>query len=1143
MSSIDKLLVRGIRSFSPYQENVIEFYSPLTIIVGHNGAGKTTVIECLKYATTGDLPPNAKGGAFVHDPKVSREVEVKGQIKLKFKNVRGQTMVCTRSLQSTQKKSKLEQKTLESLLSTTDPTTGEPVSISSRCAEMDAEVPLQLGVSRAVLENVLFCHQEESFWPLSEPSVLKKKFDDIFAATRYTKAVDTLKGLKKELAAELKLEQQKLDFLKADKEKAGKIRFEVEKATSRERDSRSRIAAIETQMESVTAAINRLTTELHSLVGLQAELERLMHDLEMAKVSKDDLLKGLTMMTEPDEILQRLLEEHNQRANNDDAHLLALKAEKSEMEDRISEESRRMNSKITELGVMEAEVERIEKRRSAQREQLAALCLILEIPFSATADLSSLIEKARQKIEELGQEHTRLTAKFAETERVLVFSIQQVGGKQSSLVEVRRLKRRMHDEAQIKLGNVIEQISECADAQEQIDDLQLQLLDEEGNFNQTKTFIAAANYEERLAALLEKRRELDRESSQMNQMIAASSRAADVRAKINLKRTECDRKTEALGKLQTELVQANEGLAAIPAESMEMECERLWRSKERELRELQERHENINQVASLSKSKLQHIKSILEKKQRELSDKQGRVQAACGRESFSAHFEEVERDLAQVTQELSSSLSSKATYEAFQTALGTSRSCPLCERHFDNRTEEELFGRKLAAFISSLPTKTLELRTRQEVLERQLSELKTLRPISDDVDRLASVEVPELQKEGRTTAEEATIAEANLDDINSELSHMILEEKRLASLKKRAEELARIRRELSAIQGEITSLEAELGAAGVRMSLEEIQGRLREMATARKAADLEIDQLQGEMRAKQNEANLREHRQSELKNQIMRLRLKEVDLTRLRQNKGDIEEQMRSLHEDISAADRDLKQLESELAGLQEERAIILATREQQLGELQRVYLSSESQFRRILEIGQEIEALEATSNAQAIERLHDERDALQARLLTLQATLNVINDRISLHGKATSEAIVQERNIRDNLRLRELSARIKVLEGDLSTMRERLGTFDRKTVSDQLQRHELRRSELLGERSGLFGELRQLTDQVGRFQHELDSEYRMIEEEYRAQYVRFTVTIGHDQHLIAHDDSFILLLLFLPPPPPCRRPRRPLRI
>lgn len=71
MSSIEKLKIVGIRSFSPTTENVIQFHTPLTIIVGHNGAGKTTIIECLKYATTGEMPPNSKGGAFVHDPKVT----------------------------------------------------------------------------------------------------------------------------------------------------------------------------------------------------------------------------------------------------------------------------------------------------------------------------------------------------------------------------------------------------------------------------------------------------------------------------------------------------------------------------------------------------------------------------------------------------------------------------------------------------------------------------------------------------------------------------------------------------------------------------------------------------------------------------------------------------------------------------------------------------------------------------------------------------------------------------------------------------------------------------------------------------------------------------------------------------------------
>lgn len=48
----------------------------------------------MKYVTTGALPPGASSGqSFVHDPKIAGTSEVKGQIKLKFKNRINQTMV------------------------------------------------------------------------------------------------------------------------------------------------------------------------------------------------------------------------------------------------------------------------------------------------------------------------------------------------------------------------------------------------------------------------------------------------------------------------------------------------------------------------------------------------------------------------------------------------------------------------------------------------------------------------------------------------------------------------------------------------------------------------------------------------------------------------------------------------------------------------------------------------------------------------------------------------------------------------------------------------------------------------------------------------------------------------------------------
>ncbi len=41
MSRIEKLSILGIRSFGPQHQETIAFNTPLTLIVGYNGSGKT----------------------------------------------------------------------------------------------------------------------------------------------------------------------------------------------------------------------------------------------------------------------------------------------------------------------------------------------------------------------------------------------------------------------------------------------------------------------------------------------------------------------------------------------------------------------------------------------------------------------------------------------------------------------------------------------------------------------------------------------------------------------------------------------------------------------------------------------------------------------------------------------------------------------------------------------------------------------------------------------------------------------------------------------------------------------------------------------------------------------------------------------
>lgn len=97
------------------------------------------------------MPPGVKSGqAFVHDPKSAGQSNVKASIKLRFTNRGGNKMVVVRSMEVTQKKTTLTFKALDGVLRTTNPETGERISMSHKCTELDRQIPTMIGVRLVV---------------------------------------------------------------------------------------------------------------------------------------------------------------------------------------------------------------------------------------------------------------------------------------------------------------------------------------------------------------------------------------------------------------------------------------------------------------------------------------------------------------------------------------------------------------------------------------------------------------------------------------------------------------------------------------------------------------------------------------------------------------------------------------------------------------------------------------------------------------------------------------------------------------------------------------------------------------------------------------------------------------------------------
>lgn len=133
-------------------------------------------------------------------------------IRLRFRNSAGKAMVVQRTYQLTQLKAGLRFKAMDGVIRVVNDL-GEKVSMGHKCGELDRHIPDLLGVSRAILDSVVFCHQEEANWPLQEGAELKKRFDAIFESARYTKALDAIRKLRKARFADTKDLKRDLDVL------------------------------------------------------------------------------------------------------------------------------------------------------------------------------------------------------------------------------------------------------------------------------------------------------------------------------------------------------------------------------------------------------------------------------------------------------------------------------------------------------------------------------------------------------------------------------------------------------------------------------------------------------------------------------------------------------------------------------------------------------------------------------------------------------------------------------------------------------------------------------------------------------------------------------------------------------------------
>lgn len=1126
MSRIDRLAIQGqvlshlmrchliffrIRSFEPRALQVIKIFTPLTLIVGVNGSGKTTIIECLRFATTGELPPNsATGGAWIHDPKLNGESETVAQVKLSFMTPSGQYMVSSRRLQLTVKKSARSQKTLEGQLTIKSPN-GESIGVSTRVAELDSLIPQYLGVSKAILDSVIFCHQDDSLWPMSTPSVLKKKFDDIFEAGKYTKAVDNIKVIRKH-----KMDQHKVFVTEEAHAKDDKDRGK--RAEKKSQDLLDEINELREQHKDLEEKVTEAAKRSEDAFGLAAKFEKLVSELNGKQIQAQTLeqsIKSITMnlreMTETDEELQVMQDQYEE-------HVFRLVAKKDELAKEwnqynvdLARNRDGLGKKQTEVGRLENDAQRYERQVEGRKgliKETAARHKIFDVDPEITEevvkrfvdDLSrSLREqqlefnKARQAIQE---QVSKVQKRLNElTERKTAFSKDKESSNQtidSNNNKIRHYQRQM---AAIEVDDGNKAVLE-----NRVKELEDQLKSKK-NEAQTSNWattletmsINLATYSEQKERLELEQGEAAQQAADLGQLDYLSKELKDREKALEANSQSYNDQFQQVFGLDWQLKSLEEQYRAVLEEKSEaVRNAEIHRDRlQRDFEHCQYQRKELSKSLTLKKQKLDQNASTL------------RDAIEDEPETFPAVLEGLEMNVKIRLDDKAGYGSMNTYYKACSEFAEARNVCKLCERLL-KPTEKTRFMERLNKLRDDKAAEQMAEELAE--YEKELINLRALGPHYDSWVEL-SKEVPE---EERKLAQK----EAERDELVQKLEAAQQEAKDRTSKKGEIEVLAKAVQNIVKCQADIQNYEAQLLELKIKQSTmgacrapTEIQDDMRKVNFEIKNLSTQREQIRAS----------RERMQSQISALEIQTRDEQVKLTntihRLKE-KATLEEQVAELKANselrrtsMKKADIDIQSLLPQISQSQEEISEITqrgATREQ---ELQKDLTRIKDSLNRLELSSKEINEFISKGGPQALARGTREMESIQSEIERLDNQLKQVGRNVNQANEELRNNDDTKRSIADNLAFRSNQRTLSVLKAEISELEKSNSVADKVRHEREGEKWQVERNKLSADQASIMGTLRSKDDHLTSLLAEWQTDYKDSEYKFKEAHIKVEVT------------------------------------
>ncbi|KAL1969567.1 hypothetical protein VTN77DRAFT_9005 [Rasamsonia byssochlamydoides] len=1020
-------------------------------------------------------------------------------------------MVATRSLQLTVKKTTRQQKTLEGqLLMVKD---GERTAISSRVAELDQIMPQYLGVSKAILDSVIFCHQDESLWPMSEPSVLKKKFDEIFEAMKYTKAIENIKALRKKQNEELAKYKIMEQHAKEDKDKADRAEKRSIKLQEEIEALREETHKLSQEMRQAAELADKAWKESESYAQIIGALEGKRIEAKSIQATIDNLKRHLVEVDDSDEWLQSTLEQFESRQIQYQQQEEAQKERYMDIKEQIESARRRLGLKQAECGKFEndkAQFERQVERRENMIKEIARRNNIRG--FDGTLD-DTQIDEFMHRMRKLVKDHNQALersrkegqAELRETQNIL----NQIAQRKSALQESKNVARRQIAENDKEAARYQTRLDEIDVDEGTIAVLESKKESVESRLSQLKEHARSASWDKEIQNANAELKSLEDESSRLNaELIAGTKRAGDLARLDHLKKELKDRERQ----LETMTGAHGERLSKLVSqtwhpETLEQDFQKALEEESKSLTLAERDRDGVARELEHVEFKLKNVRKELRQRQKELDECVKRIREAIDDEP-SEYPDVVKQRQAQLDMAKKDADQYAGMGEYLNKCLEAAKQrkvCRTCARPFKTEAEFQAFKNKLEVLVKKA-TQDAEDENMQQLEE----DLENARAASTDYDtwvRLSQTDIPALEKEEEQCEAQREELLAKIEDHDRIVSERTDKKREVESLTKTVTSIIRCDSEIKSLRSQIQEVTSKQQDSDSSRTLEDIQDEIAAIGEKFRAIKKTLSKLTSEKDQSRTDINKLELElrdvQSSLNNASHQLEKKSELVARIDEYKKLNAKQ----REAIEKADQDIEKLAHEMAKAQAMHDDISQRAEARERELQQALSQLSESLRQLDLANEEIKSYNDRGGPDQLAKSRSDLKAIEGEISALEAEQANITREINKISAQLKDSENTKRQYSDNLAYRQACRALEKVQAEIEKLEAQNAEIDRSRFKEESERWTRKHNALAALQASKMGEMKSKDDQLMQLLADWNTDYKDAALKYKEAHIKVETT------------------------------------